>query len=222
MPPHPLPPPPPNGPPKGGVRQPGATALVHREKWLSRQAFFSPFQKALAGGRGAERHIGEAGRSVCGRECRSWVAGPIIYRTSARRVAQFARGSAGPGSPAPLFTALARGGALSLREAGPAPPDGWLSLREGVPVLGHRTHYLRRFRKAVVSVREGQCRSWVAGPIIYGTSGEVPGGAGRGRQRTEKTRHFGKMRRHFLDSVEYFAGKWHDSSMTPAPRRRTS
>ena len=136
-------------------------------------------------------------------------------------MAQFARGRAGPGSPAPLFTALARGGSLSLREAVPvrqdgspslreAVPirqDGSLSLREGVPVLGHRTHYLRRFRKAVVSVREGQCRSWVAGPIINGTSGEVPGGAGRGRQRTEKTRHFGKMRRHFLDSVEYFAGK---------------
>ena len=110
-------------------------------------------------------------------------------------------------SPAPLFSALARGRSLNLREAVPVRQDGSLSLREGVPVLGRRTHYLRRFRKAVVSVREGQCRSWVAGPIIYGTSGEVPGGAGRGRQRTEKTRHFGKMRRRFLDSVEYFAGK---------------
>ena len=55
---------------------------------------------------GAERHIGEAGRSVCGRECRSWVAGPIIYGASARRLSQFARGSAGPGSPVPLFMAL--------------------------------------------------------------------------------------------------------------------
>ena len=76
---------------------------------------------------------GRTGRSVCERECRSWVARPNIYDTCARRVAQFARGSAGParrvaqfargsagpGSPAPLFTALARGGSLSLREAAP-------------------------------------------------------------------------------------------------------
>ena len=113
---------------------------------------------------------GEAGGSVCERECRSWAAGPIIYGASARRLSQFARGSAGPGSPAPLFTALARGGSLSLREAGPVRRGGSLSLREAVPALGRRTHYLRHFREAVVSVCERQCRPLVPGPIIYGTS----------------------------------------------------
>ena len=87
------------------------------------------------------RHFREAGRSVCERECRSWVAGPIIYGTCTRRVAQFARGSAGPGSPDPLFTALPRGRCLSLREA--------------VPALGPRPHYLRHFGEgpAVVANR---------------------------------------------------------------------
>jgi len=125
---------------------------------------------------------GRTGRSVCERECRSCVAGPIIYGTCARRVtqfargsagparrvAQFARGSAGPGPPAPLFTALPQGGSLSLREA---------------------------------------VRSWVAGPIIYGTSGGIHGGA-VGRPKVDgKTRHFGNLRRHFLDSVENSDGK---------------
>ena len=99
------------------------------------------------------RHFREAGRSVCERECRSWVAGPIIYGTSARPLSQFARGSAGPWSPAPLFTALRRG-------------------------------------------------------------------AGRGRQRHDKTGHFREMGRHFLDSVENSGGKSHDSSITHAQGRR--
>ena len=43
-----------------------------------------------------------------------------------------------------------------------------------------------------------------------------------GRKRTEKTRHFRKMKRRFLDSVEYFAGKLHDSSMTLTKRRRAA
>ena len=119
---------------------------------------------------GTQRRSGEAGGSVRERESRSWVAGPIIYGPCARRVAQFARGRAGPGSPAPVFTALRRGGSISLRE--------------GVPGLGRRTHYLRHLREAGRSVCERQCRSgeagrsvcerecrsWVAGPIIYGAS----------------------------------------------------
>ena len=87
------------------------------------------------------RHFREAGRSVCERECRSWVAGPIIYGTCTRRVAQFARGSAGPGSPDPLFTALPRGRCLSLREA--------------VPALGPRPHYLRHFDEGPAGVANG-------------------------------------------------------------------
>jgi len=101
------------------------------------------------------RHFREAGRSVCERECRSWVAGPIIYGTCTRRVAQFARGSAGPagrvaqfargsvgpGSPDLLFTALPRGRCLSLREA--------------VPALGPRPHYLRHFDEGPAGVANG-------------------------------------------------------------------
>ena len=101
------------------------------------------------------RHFREAGRSVCERECRSWVAGPIIYGTCtrrvaqfargsagpAKRVAQFARGSAGPGSPDPLFTALPRGRCLSLREV--------------VPALGPRPHYLRHFDEGPAGVANG-------------------------------------------------------------------
>ena len=63
------------------------------------------------------RHFREAGRSVRERQCSSWVAGPFIYVTSARRLSPFARGSAGPASPAPLFTALlggARGTPLGM------------------------------------------------------------------------------------------------------------
>ena len=97
---------------------------------------------------------GQTGGSVCERECRSRVAGPIIYGTSARRLSQFARGSAGPGSLAPLFTILVRGGSLSLREVAPVRQDGSLSLREGVPVLGRRPHYLRHLREAGRSVCE--------------------------------------------------------------------
>ena len=95
-----------------------------------------------------QRGSGRTGRSVCERECRCWVAGPIIYGTCARRLAQFARGSANParraaqfargsispGSPAPLFTALARDGSLSLREAAPIRPHGSLSLRDPIRV----------------------------------------------------------------------------------------
>ena len=66
------------------------------------------------------------------------------------------RGSAGPVSHAPLFTSLPRGGCLSSREA--------------VLVLRRPPHYLRHFREAVVSVRERQCWSCVARPIIYDTS----------------------------------------------------
>ena len=80
----------------------------------------------------------------------------LVYDTRARRVAQFARGSAGPGPPAPLFTTLPRGGSLSSREA--------------VLVLCHPPHYLRHFREAGRSVRERQCWSCVARPIIYDTS----------------------------------------------------
>ena len=74
-------------------------------------------------------------------ECRPWASGPIIYDTSARRVAQFARGSAGPASPAPLFTALPRDGCLSSREAvlvGRRPPHYFRHFWEGrgVPFLG--------------------------------------------------------------------------------------
>ena len=101
------------------------------------------------------RHFREAGRSVCERECRSGVAGPIIYGTCTRRVAQFARGSAGPagrvaqfargsvgpGSPDLLFTALPRGRCLSLREA--------------VPALGPRPHYLRHFGEGPAGVANG-------------------------------------------------------------------
>ena len=101
------------------------------------------------------RHFREAGRSVCERECRSWVAGPIIYGTCTRRVAQFARGSAGPamrvaqfargsagpGAPDPLFTALPRGRCLSSREA--------------VPALGRRPHYLRHFGEGPAGVANG-------------------------------------------------------------------
>ena len=62
------------------------------------------------------RHLRETGRSACERECRVRRAGPVIYGTCARRVAQFARGSAGWDAPAPLFTTLARDESLSLRE----------------------------------------------------------------------------------------------------------
>ena len=170
------------------------TAPVRRGGWLS-----SREGEPVLGRRPQYlRPLREAGRSVREREGRSWVAGPSIHGSSARRVAQFARGSAGPGSPDPLFTALARGGSLSLREAVPvrqdgspslreAVPirqDGSLSLREGVPVLGRRPHYLRHLREAGRSVCERQrrsgetgrsvcereCWSWAAGPIIYGTS----------------------------------------------------
>ena len=41
----------------------------------------------------------------------------LVCDTRARRVAQFARGTAGPGPPDPLFTTLPRGGCLSSREA---------------------------------------------------------------------------------------------------------
>ena len=67
--------------------------------------------------------------------------GLIKHVTSARRVAPFARGSAGPGSPDPLFTALARGGSLSLREA--------------VPALGPRPRYLRHFDEGPAGVANG-------------------------------------------------------------------
>ena len=128
------------------------TAPVRRGGWLSSREG----EPVLGRQPHYLRPLREAGRSVRERECRSWVAGPGIYGTSARRVARFARGGAGPGAPDPFLTALRRGGSLSLRE--------------GVPALGRRTHYLRHFREAVVSVRERQCRSWVAGPIVYGTS----------------------------------------------------
>ena len=107
----------------------------------------------------------------------------------------------GPGSPAPLFTTLPQGASPSLREAAPIRPDGSLSLREGVPGLGRRPHYLRHLREAGRSVCERQrrsgetgrsvcereCWSWAAGPIIYGTSARrvaqfARGSAVRGRR----------------------------------------
>ena len=77
------------------------------------------------------RHFREAGRSVRERQCWSCVARPIIYDTSARRLSQFARGSTGPASPAPLFATL--------------PRDGCLSSREAVLVGCRPPHYLRHF-----------------------------------------------------------------------------
>ena len=58
----------------------------------------------------------------------------LVYDTRARRVAQFARGSAGPGPPDRLFKTLPRGGSLSSREAVLAPR--------------RPPHYLRHFREA--------------------------------------------------------------------------
>ncbi len=144
-----------------------------------------------------QRRSGQTGRSVSERECRSWVAGPIIYGTCARRVAQFARGradpagrvaqfargSAAPGSPAPLFTASPRGGSLSLREAAPVRRAGSLSLREGALVLGRRPHYLRHFRKAGRSVCERQCGPSSSAPLFTALPGTSAGGGSEAQSR---------------------------------------
>ena len=146
----------------------------------------------------------------------------------ARRVAQFARGSAGPGSPDPLFAVLPRGGCLSSREAVPVlgrRPHYLRHLHEAGRSVCERQC---RSGGAGRSVCERQCRPWVAGPIIYGTSARplsqfargsagpwspaplftaLRRGAGRGRQRHDKTRHFRETGRHFLDSVENSGGK---------------
>jgi len=124
---------------------------------------------------------GSLGKPFSRRSKRRWRGGGGLSGTSERRVAQFAGGSAGPGSPDPLFTALRRGGSLSLRE--------------GVPVLGRRPHYFRQLREAGRSVCERQalrhqtggsvcereCRSWVAGPIIYGNCARRGAQFARGR-----------------------------------------
>ena len=94
----------------------------------------TPQRDAAGEGRGG-RIIGRndsLGKRFSRRSKRRWRGEGGLSRTSERRVAQFAGGSAGPGSPDPLFTALPRGGCLSSREA--------------VPVLGRRSHYLRHFR----------------------------------------------------------------------------
>ena len=153
-------------------------------------------------------HTERGGVCVSERECWSVVAGPIIYVTCARRVAQlargsanpaarvaqFARGSAGPWPPAPLFTTHARSKSLSVREAAPVRPDGSLSLREGVLRPGHRPHYLQHLREAGRpvcerqhqsgrtrrSVCERQCWPMVADPNIYGTCTRRPAQFPRG------------------------------------------
>ena len=104
--------------------------------------------------------------------------GLIKHVTSARRVAPFARGSAGPGSPAPLFTALARGGSLSLREAVPVRRGGSLSLREAVPALGPRPHYLRHFDEGPAGVANGTIKhvTFAKWDATFSIVSRIPGG----------------------------------------------
>ena len=77
------------------------------------------------------RHFREAGRLVRERQHPFRDARPIIYVTSRRRVAQFARDSANFVTPDRLFTSLRGGGLPSSREAGPK--------------SSHMTYYLRHF-----------------------------------------------------------------------------
>ena len=49
--------------------------------------------------RTTSRALGDPASPACERQCKFWVAWPIIYGTSATRAAQFARGSADPGWP---------------------------------------------------------------------------------------------------------------------------
>ena len=75
-------------------------------------------------------HFGEAGCPVCERQCQLRDARLIIYVTSGRRVAQFARDSANFVAPNLLFTSLLRGGSRS---------DAWhLGPRSSAGIRGDR------------------------------------------------------------------------------------
>ena len=76
-------------------------------------------------------HFGEAGRPVRRRQYSFRDARPIIYATSGRRVAHFARDSANFVTPDRFFTSLRGGGLPSSRETGPK--------------SSHMTYYLRHF-----------------------------------------------------------------------------